>query len=314
MLIRGLLLLIALAVPGSGAQARHWHHDGHYGYGRDFDDDALRPDSDQSGELRPPSMQDTGFGPAIARLIRDCGQIGAGLKASPLLQVHPGDETQRRAFEELRSSIANASDALAVDCPKAVPAAPPEMLDALMRAADGLINALDAISPSAEALYNSLNDEQKAHLVADAISDRSSAANPAAQRRSRRSSGRASEAAIAGPDDTCAHWANALRDWPVRQIEVSMPLSDAQHAALYDVAASTYRAADRLIASCPREAALTPLARIADSRKRVDALRHAVEAISPTLAQLAGMLSEDQRRRLSQVVNAGQARALRTRE
>jgi hypothetical protein len=313
MFIRSVLCLLTVALSVSSAQARHWHWNWHsYGYhARDLDED--NPDRDQPRELHSPSVQDAGFGPAMTRLVRDCAQVSVGLKTLPLLQISPMTAAQRDAHEALRSTVARASDALAATCPKDAPSALPTMLAALMRVADGLIAALDAIRPENEMLYNSLSDEQKAHLVAETASARTPPRGLAAPDRTSRERRRAGPGAVSGQDDNCARWASSLRQWPVREIEATISLSDPQHAALYDVAASTYRAADTLRRSCPRGDSLTPVAHLAGTRQQVDALREAIGDIRPALDQFVDTLSDEQRARLGQVVNAGQARVSRAR-
>jgi len=93
-----------------------------------------------------------------------------------------------------------------------------------------------------------------------------------------------------------------LRDWPIRQIEINIPLSDSQRAALYDLTASIYRAVGTLIASCPTEASLTPLGEIEVKRKRANALRQAAGIIRPVLGRFEGTLDDGQKMRLGQVI------------
>jgi hypothetical protein len=315
-LIRSLVVsLMAILLAVSTAEARHWHFFGHFGsyghFGRNLDDDEVR--SDQPFQVRRASAREAGFGPVVARLIGDCAQASVGLKSLPLLQVSPLNADQRTALEQLRGTVGNASDRLAAACPRDVAPRVPAMLDALVEVADGLIAALDAIRPAAELLYNSLNEDQKARLGADRAADRDPAVALAAADRSRRKS-RAALRANPNGEDNCAQWASSLREWPVRQVEGNISLSDPQHAALYDLAASMYRAADALVMACPREASLTPVAQIAAGRQRVDALRQAINSIRPSLGRFADLLSEEQRVRLDQVVNSSTAHSSRRRE
>ena len=207
----------------------------------------------------------------------------------------------------MQSAVVDASGILASRCPKDVPAALSARFDALKQGLEAFIAALDAVRPPVEAFYSALNDEQKARLVAMYISK-----NSVKEKSDQLKSGRASkntyaEALNTQQDTICQSWAGALRDWPTRQIESSITLSDIEHAALYDLTASMFRAAGTLIASCPAEASFTPLGQIEAKRKRVDALAQAINIIRPMLDRFTDTLSDEQKLRLTRAVSSTQA-------
>jgi hypothetical protein len=107
-------------------------------------------------------------------------------------------------------------------------------------------------------------------------------------------------------EEVCKAWAGALREWPIRQIESTIMLSDIQHAALYDLTASIYRAAGALVPSCPTETSFTPLGQIEAKRKRVNALAQAISVIHPALDRFTDTLDDKQKIGLTKIVNSTQ--------
>jgi hypothetical protein len=285
----------------SNAQARNY-------------DDHYRQDSDQNTaggdrerripDVRFPPARGAGFGATVEWLIRDCTQKSADFAKwplDPLWQIPTLDEARRNALEQLRTSITKAADTLAARCPKEAPATLPARLGAVADVADGLITALDGVKPAMEAFYNSLDDEQKAYIIARSTLDRGSASAFARLDHSNANSARRPEMADAQHKGICEQWMGALRSWPVRRIEAVIPLSDTQLAALYDVSAAIHRAAGDLTGSCPTETSYTPLGQLDINRKRVDALRQTINIIEPVLDRFLDTLSDEQKTRLSDV-------------
>jgi hypothetical protein len=67
----------------------------------------------------------------------------------------------------------------------------------------------------------------------------------------------ARQAAALGWSGACEQFAAVLRNWPVREIERDVRLSDAQRVAFYELVTSSLKAADTLASACPADAALT---------------------------------------------------------
>jgi hypothetical protein len=212
--------------------------------------------------------------------------------------------TASDALEQMQSGAVEAADTLASACPKNVPAALPARLDSVAQVTEAFMAALDGVRPATEAFYSSLNDEQKARLVALYMSNNDAQRPPAPSQRSSRNDRRFPDVSTTQQKSICEQWAGALRDWPIRQIETSIPLSDIQHAALYDLTASVHRGAAALTTSCPTEMSFTPLGQIDAKRRRIDALRQAVNIIRPVLERFASSLNDDQKMRLNETVNS----------
>jgi hypothetical protein len=248
-----------------------------------------------------------GFVPTVDQLIRGCSQEAVELKNWPfdyLAQIVGPDEGQRNALQRMQDTAANASDILSSTCPREIPAALTARFDALKQGLGAFMTALDAVRPAIETFYTALNDEQKARLVAVYISNNGVRESSDQPRRASRNSYR--QVSSTQHEVICEKWAGALRDWPTRQIEANMTLSDIQHAALYDLTAMTYRAAGALTASCPTETSFTPLGQIEAKRKRVDALAQAISMIRPVLDRFADTLNDEQKTRLVKILSSTQ--------
>ena len=299
---RVLFLSAIILCASASAEARHRKH---YGGHRYLQQNAVKdrtwggesPASDAS------SSQGSSFGPAIAELIRGCSQEAIQLKNwnidSIALVVGP-DAAQQNALDQVRNASIETADILAEICPKQIPVALTAKFDALIQAVDAFITGLDALRPAVETFYISLNDEQKVRILA--MSANNSLETAGRPQRSSRDDAAHRDGSSARQELPCGWLAHALRDWPIRQIEISIPLSDSQHAALYDLTASIYRAVGTLIASCPTEASLTPLGEIDVKRKRANALRQAAGIIRPVLDRFEGTLDDGQKMRLGQVI------------
>src|SRR5205807_1729030 len=124
---------------------------------------------------------------------------------------------------------------------KEIPASLTARFDALKNGVEAFMTALDGVRPAIETFYVSLNDEQKARLVAIYMSSASASEKPDQSRRSNRNGQSYRAASSPQQESICDRWASALREWPIRQIESSVAESDIQRAALYDLTASIYR-------------------------------------------------------------------------
>ena len=97
----------------------------------------------------------------------------------------------------------------------------------------------------------------------------------------------------------CEDLSAGLRTWPISEIERGMHLSDQQRIALYELAASSLRAAEKLSASCPHGEALTPVRRMALLRASLSAVLDAIATIELTLTRFYQALDEGQRVRFA---------------
>ena len=240
------------------------------------------------------------FAVAVDVMIRACRESAVNLKATPhdvVLQAVQPTEEQRTALEKLRSVAQAAAEPLDANCPKTSGVQLSEKIVAIDRAFELMAGSLQSLRPALVAFYGSLDDEQKAQLVAVSLSDSQTArklilgAGP-------------EDATSAEQPSTCIQWADTLRSWPVRQIESAAALSDFQRASLYELAAALYRSAGDLAQACPSKnrPILTPLSRLEAKVNLIRAMRQDIQAIQPFAAAFENAMSDEQRNRLGAVI------------
>jgi len=214
---------------------------------------AKNEERDQAGARPPgtgvPRAEGDKFGSSIDKMIGACEEQADKLKKTPFDDVNRAvqpHDNQRDALEEVRRTMHSAADTLAGICPKNLPQALDGKLDALNHVLDAVAASLTTMRPAFVNFYSLLDDEQKARLVVNSLN--SVSAGPIASN--------------SFDSATCERSAAMLRSWPLRQIEMEMTLSDEQHAALFEVAAASYRTAGELLRACPTERRFTPVGRL----------------------------------------------------
>jgi LTXXQ motif family protein len=86
---------------------------------------------------------------------------------------------------------------------------------------------------------------------------------------------------------------------PIDQVEQAIKPNDAQRVALDDLAHASAQAARNIKAGCPTEIALTAPSRLAAMQQRIEAMIAAVDTVQPPLEKFYGLLSDDQKARLT---------------
>jgi LTXXQ motif family protein len=285
------------------AQQRHWRYFGHYGYGRhhyqwytrhyydrapdeNANEQSARGKADASG--RSEALNGRGepgsngmvasksglgsFGATLDKMIGICDGQVSELRRMPFDEVfkavQPSGE-QRDALEQIKNSVHDAADKLASACPKQLPSELGARLEIVSQLTNAILTALAPVRPTLETFYRLLDDEQKARLVAMSFSHD---AQPQAERSAPSRGAAEGNEADRGP--VCGLWIAMLRSLPVRQIENDITPSDEQHAALYDLASSVYRAAGNMVASCHSENHLTPVGRFDERENQLRSVGH----------------------------------------
>jgi len=295
-----LVTMIAISLVSAG-EARHWRHNGYYGFY--WPDRSTRRDraEEPRNSPPPPLVQASGFGLAVAHMIRACEEQSVELRKTPFdvisRTVRPS-ERQQNALDTIRSAISSAADMLAATCPKDIPAMPSERLDALRHTIDALLESRATMHPALANFYASLDEEQKARIVVNLSSNVQTKPN-----RDSRLAADFDNQQNADQDTVCRQWASILRSWPIRQIEAGTQLSDEQHAALYEVTATFYHAASGLVSSCPAQNPLTPLGRLEAEQRQLEALRQGIDIIQPVITTFEKSLTDAQKTSLDTVVN-----------
>jgi hypothetical protein len=246
------------------------------------------------------------FAGVVVELVHTCSNQAAELGRLPfdaIAQIVLPNDTQRGALDGLRSIIAATADKLTSECPREISAPLSARLDSVVQGIDTAIAALDAVQPALQDFYSMLDDEQKARLLLHGrpeLEARAQVQERSSRRERRRVKANGGPAPAQHPlSAVCERLATSLRDWPIRQMERDMQLSNPQRVALYELAIVSLKAADTL--TCPAEGALTPVGRLDTMRLRLSALRAAVNAVRPALLHFHEALDETQKQRFAQM-------------
>jgi hypothetical protein len=255
---------------------------------------------DQAGPQPPgigvPRSEGDKFGSAIDKMIGACEEQVDELKRMPFDDVNHAvqpHDNQRDALEDVRRTVRSTADTLASICPKNFPQELGGKLDVLNHVLDAISASLTTIRPAFVRFYSQLDDEQKARLVKNSsyvLPSNDVSAGPKASN--------SFNSATALQDPTCERGAAMLRSWPIREMEMKMTLSDEQHAALFEVAAASYKAAGELLRACPTERRFTPVGRLEAEQKMLEAFRQGIDDVQPVLTGFEKLLNEDQKKRL----------------
>jgi len=96
----------------------------------------------------------------------------------------------------------------------------------------------------------------------------------------------------------CGDDSREIAGVPIDQIQQAIQPSDAQRAALDELATASIQAAQIIRASCPTQTALTAPARLAAMGQRIEAMIKAELALQPPLEKLYDLLDDAQKARL----------------
>ena len=250
---------------------------GFWGYGyRDIYAAIFTPYGEDELEryMAPSRNRRYGRVPSLAKI---CGDDAGEVASLPIEQVRqaiqPTDE-QRVALGELSNASVEAAQIIRAACPTEVALTPAGRLAAMQRRLEAMEAAVTKMRPSLEKLYELLEDEQKAKLIAFANQRSQSAPKvPATQ-------------SCTPPE--------ALQ-WPVREIEARLNLNDAQRAELKVLQHMSERANNILNFDCQPDEDLTPPDRLATADVRLDAMLDAIKLVRPALEDFFAALSDEQK-------------------
>jgi hypothetical protein len=97
----------------------------------------------------------------------------------------------------------------------------------------------------------------------------------------------------------CGEDSRDIAGLPIDQIQQAIQPTDAQRAALDDLANASVKAAQDIKAACPTEVALTAPARLAAMQQRIEAMISAVGTVRPPLQKFYDLLTDEQKARLN---------------
>ena len=90
---------------------------------------------------------------------------------------------------------------------------------------------------------------------------------------------------------------------PIDQFQQTIQPTAEQRAALDDLANASVKAAQDLKAACPTDIALTAPNRLTVMQRRIEAMITAVQTVQPPLEKFYGLLSDEQKARLTALGN-----------
>jgi hypothetical protein len=90
---------------------------------------------------------------------------------------------------------------------------------------------------------------------------------------------------------------------PIDKFQQAIQPTDEQRAALDDLANASVKAAQDIKAACPTDIALTAPTRLAAMQKRIEVMITAVQTVQPPLEKFYGLLSDEQKARLTALGN-----------
>ena len=108
----------------------------------------------------------------------------------------------------------------------------------------------------------------------------------------------------AGPDRLallCGEDSREIAGLPIDLIAQAIEPTEAQRAALDDLANASVTSAQKIKAACPTTVALTASGRLASMQQRIEAMISGVATVQPALDKLYGLLNDEQKARLNAV-------------
>jgi hypothetical protein len=214
--------------------------------------------------------------PLFGQIRQMCGEDTRSIADWPIARIRQlvgPDEQQRVLLEDLATASLKAAQTTRAACPSAAALTPTGRLAAMQVRLEAMIQAVDIVRPPLDKFYDSLNDEQKARLVAVEQS-RQGAKTSVAQ--------------------SCAA-ANPVPQWPQAAIEKVVHPTPDQQGKLDALKNAVAQAADLIAASCPAEIPATPPARLDAMAKRLDAMLQAVKTVRPPLDDFYASLNDEQK-------------------
>jgi LTXXQ motif family protein len=99
--------------------------------------------------------------------------------------------------------------------------------------------------------------------------------------------------------DMCGSDSRDIAGFPVEQFRAALQPNIEQSSALDELANANQRASEIIRNSCPKDVALTAPSRLVEMQQRVEAMRDAVNILQPALEKFYGLLSDDQKAKVT---------------
>jgi hypothetical protein len=205
--------------------------------------------------------------------------------------IEPNDQ-QKALLDDLGNAVVKASNEITSHCPSGVAFTPVDRLGQMEIRLQGMIDAVNIISPPLAKFYDSLNDEQKARF-----NDMGTAQSSTAENRPPNPE----TAKAANPLEACSN--GKVAPWPTEKIDQVVQPTDEQKQKLEALQSAAGRAADILKTACPSELPATPPGRLQAIGDRLQAQLKAVQTVEAPLKDFYDSLNDEQKARFN---NLGQ--------
>lgn len=244
-----------------------------YGFG-----DILEGVFAASASNQPAAAADVCGGNAAASADRVIARIEQALAPDKLK-----DET----LAPLRSALAEAGERIKAACRTAMPATPPDRLDAMTERVWAMRDATLTMRLPLETFYASLSAEQKARLDGSDWALTGVAVD-------------ATDGRAGGEPRACAQ--PAAGEWPARTIERVLRPTNEQRASLEALRMRLLGMGQVIMSACPAAGSAGPLGRLAATMDRLDVMLFALMSLGPAVQEFYGSLSDKQKANLHKVV------------
>jgi len=108
----------------------------------------------------------------------------------------------------------------------------------------------------------------------------------------------------------CGKDSREIAGLPIDLIQQAIEPTEAQRAALDELAGASVAAAQKIKAACPTTISLTAPNRLASMQQRIEAMMAAVASVQPVLDRFYGLLSDEQKARLNALAENQRRRSL----
>ena len=198
------------------------------------------------------------------------------------------DKAKDEALASLRSALAEAGERIKAACRTAMPATPPDRLDAMTERVWAMRDATLTMRLPLETFYASLSAEQKARLDGSDWALTGVAVD-------------ATDGRAGGEPRACAPQP-AAGEWPARAIERVLRPTDEQRASLEALRMRLLGMGQVIMSACPAAGSAGPLGRLAAAMDRLDVMLFALMSLGPAVQEFYGSLSDKQKANLHKVV------------
>ncbi|MEX2033630.1 MAG: Spy/CpxP family protein refolding chaperone [Xanthobacteraceae bacterium] len=123
-----------------------------------------------SADAQPSGRGGPGWGPGMmdrGMMGRMCGPSAAGFaewRMDRLERVIKPTEAQRAKFDEFKTASAKATEIMRAACPTEIPLTMTGRMAMMEKRSEAMLQAIKTVRPTLDALYATLNDEQKADI------------------------------------------------------------------------------------------------------------------------------------------------------